>query len=118
MCRVRAYFMSTSPPVQPTLESILPGLRASAQACDQTGEWPAADWEDLCTIGGTRWVLPRDLGGDELSPLELHLNYERIAAASVTAALILTQRDAAPDLIASSPREGPPQPTTAALLAG
>jgi butyryl-CoA dehydrogenase len=118
MCRVRAYFLSATPPAQPTLESILPGLRASAQACDQTGEWPGRDWEDLCAIGATRWVLPRDLGGDELSPLELHMKYERIAAASLTAALILTQRDAAADLIASSPREGPQGPTTAALLTG
>jgi alkylation response protein AidB-like acyl-CoA dehydrogenase len=39
--------------------------------------------------------VPREFGGDELSPLELHLRYERVARASVATALILTQRDAA-----------------------
>jgi alkylation response protein AidB-like acyl-CoA dehydrogenase len=118
MCRVRAYFSSTTRPDCPALESILPRLRAGAQACDQTGEWPAGDWADLCAVGATRWVLPRDFGGDELSPLELHLKYERIASASLAAALILTQRDAAIDLIAGSPRERGMDDRTAALLRG
>src|SRR5436189_267061 len=79
--------------------------QAVQELSDQTEEWPARDWEDLCAIGASRWVLPRDFGGEELSALELHLNYERIASASPAAALILTQRDAAIDLIAGSPRE-------------
>src|SRR4051812_9727394 len=118
MCRVSAYFSSVTRPDQPTLESILPRLRAGAQACDQTGEWPARDWEDLCAVGATRWVLPHDFGGEELSPLDLHLKYERIASASLAAALVLTQRDAAIDLIAGSPREKSAGGTLASLLTG
>jgi alkylation response protein AidB-like acyl-CoA dehydrogenase len=118
MCRVRAYFSSIASSDQPTLDSILPHLRTSAQACDQTGEWPAQDWAELCAAGANRWVLPRDFGGDELSPLELHLKYERIASASLAAALVLTQRDAAVDLIAGSPREPPAGGPLAALLTG
>src|SRR3954468_24537611 len=102
----------------PTLDVILPRLRASAQACDQTGDWPARDWDDLRAVGATRWVLPRRWGGDELSPLDLHLNYERIASASLAAALVLTQRDAAVDLIAGSPREMRPGGPLAGPLTG
>ena len=50
-----------------------------------------------------RWAVPREFGGDELPPLELHLNYERLATASVATALILTQRDAAVGLIDANP---------------
>lgn len=107
-----------TPADSPTLDSILPRLRASAQTCDQTGDWPAGDWEDLRAVGATRWVLPRGWGGDELSPLDLHLHYERIAAASLAAALVLTQRDAAVDLIAGSPRDLPPGGPLAGLLTG
>ncbi len=46
-----------------------------------------------------RWAIPVTFGGNELPPLDLHLNYERIAQASVATALVLTQRDAAVGLI-------------------
>src|SRR3954449_4075551 len=116
MCRVGAYLSSLTRADHPALESILPRLRDGAQAYDQTGEWPARDWADLCAVGATRSVLPRDFGGDELSPLDLHLNYERIASASLAAALVLTQRDAAIDLIAGNARDRGMDDRTAALL--
>ena len=42
-----------------------------------------------------KWALPRDLDGDELDPLTLHLRYEQLARESLSLALILTQRDSA-----------------------
>ena len=42
-----------------------------------------------------RWSLAREFGGDELSPLDIHLRYEAIASASLATALILSQRDSA-----------------------
>ena len=44
----------------------------------------------------------RTLGGEELSPIEIHQRYEQIAVASLGTALILTQRDSAVQIIASS----------------
>jgi len=42
-----------------------------------------------------RWQLPREMGGDDLSSLEIHLRYEAIASASLATALVLSQRDSA-----------------------
>ncbi len=46
-----------------------------------------------------RWALGREFGGDQLSPLEIHLRYEAIASASLATALILSQRDSAAGMI-------------------
>lgn len=52
-----------------------------------------------------RWALPREFGGEEVEPLELHLRYEQIARQSLERALILTQRDSAVGIIAASANE-------------
>ena len=49
-----------------------------------------------------RWAIPLEFGGEDLSPIELHFRYETIATASLTTALILTQRDSAISLIAAA----------------
>ncbi len=56
----------------------------------------------LVAASAMRWVIPKAFGGDELESLELHLRYEAIAAASLSTALILTQRDSAAALIDAS----------------
>ena len=84
---------------QPSLEDVLLRIRLRADACDQTGAFPAEDLADLEPIGAMRWAVPIEFGGDGLEPLELHLLYERIAAASLSMALVLTQRDVAVSLI-------------------
>ncbi len=53
----------------------------------------------LARVGAMRWAGPMDLGGGDLSALELHFRYEAVASASVSTALILTQRDSALSMI-------------------
>src|SRR4051794_18689995 len=76
----------------------LTAIRHRAGIYDQTGDWPAEDLDALAAAGAMRWAIPKEFDGDELSSLELHLRYEWIAAASVSTALILTQRDSAAGL--------------------
>ena len=81
------------------LEAILPGIRQRAGAYDRTGHWPAEDLSALESIGAMRWTIPAEDGGDEISPLEIHLRYEQLATASLSTALVLSQRDSAVGLI-------------------
>ncbi len=78
-----------------SFEASLAGIADRAQHHDITTDWPFVDLAQLQAAGVMRWAVPREFGGDELSALDLHLNYERLATASVATALILTQRDAA-----------------------
>jgi alkylation response protein AidB-like acyl-CoA dehydrogenase len=86
----------------PNLREIIPGIRSRADRLDQSGEWPEEDLRQLTTIGAMRWAVPLTYSGEELSPIELHFRYETIASASLTTALILTQRDSAISLIAAA----------------
>lgn len=83
----------------PGLTGILRGIRSRADAADRSGRWPEEDLRALVDIGAMRWQLPREAGGDDLAPLELHLRYEAIASASLATALVLSQRDSAAGLI-------------------
>jgi alkylation response protein AidB-like acyl-CoA dehydrogenase len=80
----------------------LTAIKHRAGIYDATGDWPEEDLDALAAAGAMRWAVPKEFGGDELSPLELHLRYEWIAAVSVSTALILTQRDSAVGLIDGS----------------
>jgi alkylation response protein AidB-like acyl-CoA dehydrogenase len=84
------------------LDAVLARVRERAMDVDRSGNWPQADFEDLAAAGATRWILPTSAGGLGLSPLEIHLNYERVAAASLSLALILSQRDSAAALLIGS----------------
>src|SRR5688500_4939954 len=88
---------------------LLGELRTHADADDLSGNWPAADLRALADIGATRWAIPREFGGDERPPLDVHLGYEAVARASLNVALILSQRDSAVGMIdgaESSARRG------------
>jgi alkylation response protein AidB-like acyl-CoA dehydrogenase len=82
-----------------SLDTILDAARQHAVEIDRCGDWPGPDLNALAGAGASRWVIPADAGGDGLSPLELYQRYERIAAASLTLALVLSQRDSAVALI-------------------
>jgi alkylation response protein AidB-like acyl-CoA dehydrogenase len=86
----------------PNLREVLPGIASRADRLDVTGDWPDEDLRILASLGAMRWAVPLEHGGEDLSPIELHFRYEAIASASVTTALILTQRDSAVSLIALS----------------
>jgi alkylation response protein AidB-like acyl-CoA dehydrogenase len=75
--------------------NVLADIRARATEFDISGDFPALDMAALAANGAMRWIVPKEFGGDELSPLDLHLKYEELAAASLATALILTQRDSA-----------------------
>ena len=81
------------------LDAILPEIRRRADVLDQSGDWPAEDLRALAGIGAMRWGISPRFGGAGLSPLDLHLCYERLASASLTLALILSQRDSAAGLM-------------------
>lgn len=83
----------------PSLSNILPGISGRATRIDQSGDWPSEDLHMLEQVGAMRWALPLALDGEELSPIELHFRYEAIASASLSTALILSQRDSAAALI-------------------
>jgi alkylation response protein AidB-like acyl-CoA dehydrogenase len=85
--------------------TVLNELRQRATIYDQTGDWPAEDLEALAKVGAMKWAVPKQFGGDELSPMDLHLRYEQIASASLSTALVLTQRDSAIGLIESGENE-------------
>lgn len=84
------------------LHQVLEQVRARADRTDATGEWPAEDLLDLANIGASRWVVPQEFGGDEVSPLDVHKRYQAIASASLTVALILTQRDSAASIVTAA----------------
>jgi alkylation response protein AidB-like acyl-CoA dehydrogenase len=86
-------------------KTLLNEMRQRATVYDQTGDWPAEDLEALAKIGAMKWAVPKQFGGDELSPMDLHLRYEEIASASLATALVLTQRDSAVGLIESGENE-------------
>ncbi|HEY1921482.1 MAG TPA: acyl-CoA dehydrogenase family protein [Tepidisphaeraceae bacterium] len=81
------------------LAKVLPAIAARATLLDRTGDWPAEDLRDLGNAGAWRWYVPKQFGGEEIDPLALHLRYEEIASASVSTALIVSQRDSAIGLI-------------------
>ena len=63
-------------------------------------QWPERELREM--PDALRWAMPRDFGGDDLDPLELHLRYGQLARRSLSLALILTQRDSAVGIIAGS----------------
>jgi alkylation response protein AidB-like acyl-CoA dehydrogenase len=81
------------------LDTAATRIAARATDLDRSGAWPETDLVDLKRADVLPWAIP---GDDAPTLLKLHQAYERIAAASVSTALIWTQRDAAVDLIAGS----------------
>jgi alkylation response protein AidB-like acyl-CoA dehydrogenase len=84
------------------LAAALPTIRRRATLLDQSGAWPADDLALLADVGVMRWGVSSAFGGDGKSALDIHLGYERIASASLSVALILSQRDSAIGLLESA----------------
>jgi butyryl-CoA dehydrogenase len=78
------------------LNAILSDIATRAGERDIADLWPAEELAELAKAGAMKWIF-------DLQPLELHQRYEEIAAASLTVALILTQRDSAIQLVDQSP---------------
>ncbi|WP_437192156.1 acyl-CoA dehydrogenase family protein [Planctomicrobium sp. SH527] len=76
-------------------------LAEKTVSVDQQGEWPVVQLQGLATAGVLGWVIPRQYGGSEISHLELLQGYDDLAAACLTTAFILTQRNGACQRIAA-----------------
>lgn len=68
---------------------------------DLTGDWPEASLRHLAGAGAWTWVVPRAFGGMELSPFQQTQAYEAVASGCMACLLILSQRDAACELLAA-----------------
>ncbi|HEY0009956.1 MAG TPA: acyl-CoA dehydrogenase family protein [Tepidisphaeraceae bacterium] len=86
---------------RPTLDRI----EHRAPAADLAGEWPQDDLDDLVKINAMKWCIPSAYGGEHLDAMELNDRYELLASASLSAALLLSQRDSAVGLIEVSSNE-------------
>ena len=89
-------------PDGPTLDQALRRIRDRATDHDRTATWPAADLADLAAAGVLGGSVPADFAGAGNDPLDVTLLHERVAAASLATALVLSQRDSAAALIADS----------------
>jgi butyryl-CoA dehydrogenase len=76
-------------------DNVLSLIKSRATDRDMSGDWPDEELRDLWMNGAARWAVPTDCGGLGLSPIELHLLYERLTVASLAVALVVTQRDSA-----------------------
>ncbi|MGC8559390.1 MAG: hypothetical protein ACP5O1_01785 [Phycisphaerae bacterium] len=90
-----------------TFASALQIMTAQAASVDQHSRWPTENLKALRQCGAMAWSVPTDLGGDNLSPVQLQRRYQLIASACLTTALILTQRDAAVEFLAAAADENP-----------
>jgi alkylation response protein AidB-like acyl-CoA dehydrogenase len=70
---------------------------------DEAGTWPDDLWRRVVALGATRWSLPESSGGGRVEVLH---RYGRLAEASLTAAFILTQHDAAVRRLAAASGPG------------
>lgn len=92
--------MKPIPYMGPTdLPAVLDFLRRTAGEVEEEFRWPYLQLSALEQAGAMRWAVPAAYGGEDVPALELHRRYESIARASLTCALILTQRDSAVGLI-------------------
>ncbi len=91
--------------MNPALQALTKRLAKLATHYDITGEWPARSLDHLTDAGAWTWVIPRRFGGLELDPVSQTNAYEAIAAGCMSTLLILTQRDAACELIAHGENE-------------
>jgi len=80
-------------------------LAANAARDDASTDWPADSMALLAAAGADRWVIPREFDGDGWTPEQILAGYEAIGRGQMAAILILTQRDAACDLITTSSNE-------------
>ena len=87
------------------LEKLTAALAARARQYDLSGEWPAESLRTFGEVGGWRWGVPRQYGGDELPAAQRMLTYGALARGCMNTALYVTQHESALDLICMSGNE-------------
>ena len=87
------------PDIRPTAQSLIP----LAESADREAAWPADSWEILGRGGVLSWSIPSEFGGSGLSTLDQMRGNEALAAACLTTAFLLSQREAAVRWILKGP---------------
>ena len=85
-----------------TPAELLAQLEAGAAALDDPSSWPADQFALLAEAGILKWVIPVEHGGRPATQREMLDGYEDFAAACLTTAFVLTQRNGACQRIADS----------------
>ncbi len=93
-------------------------LEQAARFLDSTEAWPESQFELLSRAGVLGWVIPVEYGGTDVSPLDLTIGYEDLAAACLTTTFVLTQRNGACQRIAGSDNEDLKRRLLPSLCAG
>jgi butyryl-CoA dehydrogenase len=70
-------------------------LAENAEHADRLDVWPEDSWRAITAAGVPAWSVPRAFGGRDLGPVDLLRGYEALAAACLTTAFILSQRESA-----------------------
>lgn len=83
------------------LEALTQRLSKLATHYDMTGQWPRDSLEHLTRAGAWTWIIPAAYGGMGLDPVSQTWAYEAVASGCMSCLLILSQRDAACELIAA-----------------
>lgn len=89
----------------PRVTSLLEQLAAQSARLEEPGAWPGDQFRLLAEADVLQWVIPREYGGLEMTPVELTLGYERLAASCLITAFVLTQRNGACQRLAASENE-------------
>ena len=79
-------------------------LVAGAESADRDAEWPAVSWGAVTRAGVLANLVPREFGGAGRDPVEALDEVRVVAAACLTTAFILSQRDAAVKRLLAGPR--------------
>lgn len=87
------------------LHTLTAQLARLATNYDVLGAWPQRSIDVLSAAGAWSWIVPREFGGLGLDAALQLRAYEAVGAGCMTTALILTQRDAACEIIAACPDE-------------
>lgn len=81
---------------------LLTSLEAAAPRLDVPSAWPADQFALLADAGILKWVIPAEYGGNLATQRQMLDGYEALAAACLTTAFVLTQRNGACQRIADS----------------
>ena len=87
------------------LELLLEELRQHAGGTDESPSAVEAQLRRIAAAGVTRWGIPAEHGGRDVSDADQAEGFERLAAACLVSTFVLSQRNAAVTRIVASPNE-------------
>ena len=97
-------------------DELLTRLNLATPDLGRLDAWPGEQLTAMSEAGVLGWLIPQEFGGSDISPLELVVGYERLAAACLTSVFVLTQRNAAIQRLVRSPNVELKEPLLRALI--